>query len=82
MTGGMAKAGKLTQSPVSRGRGRPPTEIVWRGIGVRFTEEEKAELEAVAASVGQTQAEFIRQATLRLLVAVKRTGKLEIAART
>jgi hypothetical protein len=77
---GMAKAGKTNQKPSKPGRGRPPTDVVWKGIGVRFTESEKAELERVAASLNQTQAEFIRQATIRLVADVKRTGKLEISA--
>lgn len=78
----MAKEGKaLTKKPSQRGPGRPPTDVVWKGIGVRFTEAEKTELEQISASVGQTQAEFIRQGTFRLMDEVKRTGKLEIQSR-
>ena len=58
--------------------GRPPTDVEWRGISIRLKAHEKEELEELAPKVGLPQAEFIRQATLRLMRDVRSTGRLEI----
>ena len=73
----MAKPAKKPTAPKV---GRPKTDTVWKDISVRFTEWEKVALETTSDSVGLSQAEFIRQATLRQIASVKESGKLEIRA--
>lgn len=68
---------QVAQKVVKRGRGRPPSGIDWKGIGVRFTPEEKASVVRVARKVGLAQAEFIRRATLLSCRSVEKTGVFE-----
>lgn len=72
---GMAKAKKVASK--QRGRGRPPSNLDWQPIGVRFLPDEKASLAQVARGAGLSQAEFIRRATLKELAVVKQTGRVE-----
>lgn len=64
-----------------KGPGRPPSDINWQGCSVRFTPDEKRELSSTVRSVGVSQAEFIREGTMRLVETVKKEGKLQLTAR-
>lgn len=48
---------------------------------MRFTPDEKRELSSTVRSVGVSQAEFIREGTMRLVETVKKEGKLQLTAR-
>lgn len=64
-----------------RGPGRPRTDIDWKGASVRFLPEEKQRLEKVVRSTGVSQADVIREGTVRFVAQVERDGKIELTAR-
>jgi hypothetical protein len=73
----MAKQKKAAK----KGPGRPPTDIDWKGASVRFMPEEKKRLEFVCRSTNVSQADVIREATMRLVAQVEKEGKIELTAR-
>lgn len=64
-----------------QGPGRPPTDLDWMGCSVRFLPDEKKRLEKVVRSTGVSQAEVIREGTLRLVGQVEAEGKIVLTAR-
>lgn len=64
-----------------KGPGRPPTDLDWKGCSVRFLADEKGRLEQVVRSTGVSQAEVIREGTLRLVTQIEAEGKIELTAR-
>lgn len=59
------------KKPTKRGRGRPRTNITWKGISVRFLESEKAAIERAGKRTDVSQAEVIRRGAVLL------AGKIE-----
>jgi hypothetical protein len=80
----MAKASKKL-SPATpaaaRGgnrRGRPPTNVEWKAIGVRFLPEEKDMIAEVASKAGVSQADIIRQGAVLYARKALESGSLVI----